>query len=781
MLRGDLDWIVMKCLEKDRTRRYDTANGLAMDIQRHLNDEAVLARPPSAAYRFQKLVRRNKLAFAAAAAVVCVLVLGLVVSTWQAVRATRAEHEQSWLRRAAEEARANEATQRQHAEDEALISRQNLYTADVSLAQRAWDSGNLGRTRSLLQAHWPRPGQADLRGFEWRYFWNLCQADDRQTITGHSDTVTCVAFSPDSQLLASGSWDQTVKLWHVPTRQLLGTLPSHDERVNSVAFSPDGRILATSGDDAVRLWNVAARTNLSTVPVKEARSVFSPVGKIIAMGTRGGTHGESGGDMVLWDYAEGKELFTLMKSGSRAAFTPDGKILATANWKGAIGLWNASTGERLRNLEDAGRVMGLVFSPDGETLAASNWSGEVHFWRVATGESTVVFRPHPTVVWQIAFSTDGHTLATSSTDQTIRLWDVATRRELACLRGHGNEVWTLAFSPDGKTLASGGKDETVVLWSAEPPKRLQNITNVVSPPAISSSGNALASVVAPPLFSSDSQVLATGSAENTVVLWHLANRQPLGVFTNARIPLAISADGKVLTTLSPSNAVQRWDVTTRSLQSTVALAQSRFPMHWAKLSPDGRILAGAGFTQGVSLWNPVTGELLDVVHGSKWVRGRAFSPDSQWLATGADDGTAQLLDLAASRELFTLKGHKNKVISVAFSPDGQIVATASYDDTVRLWSTRDGRQVASLAGHFEGAYGVAFSPDARTVASASGNGDVKLWNLATLREVATLKHDREVNLVVFSPDGQTLATVDNTQMLHLWNAPIPSESEGSRR
>src|SRR5439155_1956461 len=92
-LQGDLDWIVMKCLEKDRTRRYDTANGLASDIQRHLNDETVLARPPSAAYRFQKLVRRNKLAFAAAAAIATVLVLGVIVSTWQAIRATRAQHQ----------------------------------------------------------------------------------------------------------------------------------------------------------------------------------------------------------------------------------------------------------------------------------------------------------------------------------------------------------------------------------------------------------------------------------------------------------------------------------------------------------------------------------------------------------------------------------------------------------------------------------------------------------------------------------------------------------------
>src|SRR5262249_39774510 len=112
LVRGDLDWIVMKCLEKDRTRRYETANGLAADLKRHLNNEAVVARPPSSTYRFQKLVRRNKLTFAAAGAVATVLLLGIVISTWQAVRARNAEREQRILCATAETARAGEATQR---------------------------------------------------------------------------------------------------------------------------------------------------------------------------------------------------------------------------------------------------------------------------------------------------------------------------------------------------------------------------------------------------------------------------------------------------------------------------------------------------------------------------------------------------------------------------------------------------------------------------------------------------------------------------------------------
>jgi serine/threonine protein kinase len=102
LLRGDLDWIVMKCLEKDRTRRYETANSLALDLKRHLNNETVVARPPSSAYRFQKMIRRNKVAFAAAAAVIGGLVFGIIATTWQAVRATRAKQEAFAARQQAE-------------------------------------------------------------------------------------------------------------------------------------------------------------------------------------------------------------------------------------------------------------------------------------------------------------------------------------------------------------------------------------------------------------------------------------------------------------------------------------------------------------------------------------------------------------------------------------------------------------------------------------------------------------------------------------------------------
>jgi len=198
LLRGDLDWIVMKCLEKDRTRRYETANGLARDIERHLNNEPVVARPPSTAYRFQKLVRRNKLAFAAAGSVGIVLLLGIVVSTWQAVRATRAERQQSLLREKAVNAQAIAKAEAARAERERSAARRNAYAASMLLAQTDWDNNDIGHLRQVLAETQNYPE----RGFEWYYWQRLCHLEVR-TFSRQLGGMISAALSADGQRLAT--------------------------------------------------------------------------------------------------------------------------------------------------------------------------------------------------------------------------------------------------------------------------------------------------------------------------------------------------------------------------------------------------------------------------------------------------------------------------------------------------------------------------------------------------------------------------------------------------
>lgn len=224
-LKGDLDWIVMKCLEKDRTRRYETANGLAADLKRHLNNEPVVARPPSAGYRFQKAFRRNKLVFVATTPVAAALVAGIVVSTWQAIRAEKARSGEATQRQVAQVnlQRAQEGEQRaQRAQEEEVRQREaaqaQAYAADVNLANQALADENLGRALELLERHRSKPGEKDIRGWEWRYLWQLCRSDEAFSFAGHSNTVSAVAFSPDGKRVASSGHDGKIKLWACTSR-----------------------------------------------------------------------------------------------------------------------------------------------------------------------------------------------------------------------------------------------------------------------------------------------------------------------------------------------------------------------------------------------------------------------------------------------------------------------------------------------------------------------------------------------------------------------------------
>jgi serine/threonine protein kinase len=242
LLRGDLDWIVMKCLEKDRQRRYDTANALSMDLKRHLNNEPVTACPPSAAYRFHKAFRRNKLVFTAGTAVALALVLGIVGTTVGQLRANKqrqvaqaAEREQSKLREVAvkaldgeKEQRAQAETEKQRADAQAQKaianeeqSRRLLYAADMNLAQQSLKLNNLGKVRLLLDRHRPVPGEEDLRGWEWRYLWERTRSSALVTLTNRPVRGFDVSFSPDGTRLAAGWWDGRVELWDVPGRRVI--------------------------------------------------------------------------------------------------------------------------------------------------------------------------------------------------------------------------------------------------------------------------------------------------------------------------------------------------------------------------------------------------------------------------------------------------------------------------------------------------------------------------------------------------------------------------------
>ncbi|MFG3818212.1 WD40 domain-containing protein, partial [Limnothrix redekei] len=294
----------------------------------------------------------------------------------------------------------------------------------------------------------------------------LAQIQEKNQLQGHSNTVNSVSWSPDGKTLATGSDDQTVKLWNVASGQEIATLQGHSNTVNSVSWSPDGKTLATGSDDqTVKLWNVASGQEIATLQGHSGWVLsvsWSPDGKTLATGSDDQT-------VKLWNVASGQEIATLQgHSGGvlSVSWSPDGKTLATSSGDDTVKLWNVASGQEIATLQGhSGWVLSVSWSPDGKTLATGSFDKTVKLWNVDSRQEIATLQGHSDAVNGVSWSPDGKTLATSSGDDTVKLWSVASGQTLATLQGHSGGVLSVSWSPDGKTLATGSGDQTVKLWN----------------------------------------------------------------------------------------------------------------------------------------------------------------------------------------------------------------------------------------------------------------------------------------------------------------------------
>ncbi|MBO1350910.1 MAG: trypsin-like peptidase domain-containing protein [Hormoscilla sp. GUM202] len=277
------------------------------------------------------------------------------------------------------------------------------------------------------------------------------------TLKGHSSSVTSVAISPDGKLLASGSWDKTIKIWNLGSGRLLRTLTGHSNLVISVAISPDGQLLASgSNDKTIKIWNLGSGRLLRTLTGDSDwvwSVAISPDGQLLASGSRDKT-------IKIWNLGSSRLLRTLTGhsySVTSVAFSPDGQLLASGSRDDTIKIWNLGSGRLLRTLTGhSSFVNSVAFSPDGQLLASGSDDDTIKIWNLGSGRLLRTLTGHSGSVSSVAISPDGQLLASGSRDDTIKIWNLGSSRLLRTLTGHSYSVTSVAFSPDGQTIVSGG-------------------------------------------------------------------------------------------------------------------------------------------------------------------------------------------------------------------------------------------------------------------------------------------------------------------------------------
>jgi WD40 repeat protein len=715
------------------------------------------------------------------------LLLGIIVSTSQAIRATHAKQEALAEREKAVAAQANEIKQRdladaarRQAEAAELAARQRAYASDMNVAKQALDQSNLGRALDLLNRQRPHPGQKDLRGWEWRYLWEQTHSDALSTLCQKSE-IESLAASADGNWLAIGLMHKDgLFVYDLQTRQEVAHL-APGEGVVRAAFSPAESLLAFTSDsfaasgkeqDTLRLWNVATRKVVSEFPLDRycVGLAFAQDGRTLVTSTEYG-------HITLWRIPDGTRLASYpsdqagLYPGTGFAATSDLGVAAYGTASGQVRVMDLHDGKELWSAVASKQyITALAFLPDGKTLASAAGFGEsdIRLWDVATGKEIGRLEGHKSWVGSLVFWPDGKKLASASADQTIRIWDVPNRKCLDVLRGHRLEVWRLALLPDDQTLASGAKDGMVCLWDTSithpHQARITVSTNVAnwcfSPDSrslltVDDNGSTASRWSGPDFqereffqinatnavsgcFSPDGHFLAAGHTNGSVSVWDVSRRvlrRTLKLGDGTVYPLNFLARGnRLVVRVEADNRFSEWDLEAdREIQSWPAPA--RFEAFG--VSPDERLGVGVGLNGNISERNLSEHSNMNLPLDALEGDAVTFSPDGSRLAISSRLGYARVWDTAAWREEATLSGFLNSVNSVAFSPDGQRLATSGSnpEDAVRLWDVDSWQELLSLEGAGSLFGLTAFSPDGNAIGILSGDGILHVWRAPSWAEI----------------------------------------------
>jgi WD40 repeat protein len=593
------------------------------------------------------------------------------------------------------------------------------------------------------------------------------QLPDRILASGHTESIRVTAFNPDGSMLATGSADETIRLWDPRSGRTLRTLAGHEREVTSLAFSPDGRRLASSSPDmTVRVWDTRTGAPLFTLDPAcfAGEAVFSHDGSLVVFDC---PDAEEGG-LQIASAADGTILRRIPSKWQvhrHLVATPDGSIVGVGITEGCdttlseTVVWDPQTGKKRTNLP----VSAEAIRPDGRRLAAIEYSKKgthIAIHDGATGKRLRTIAPPDPVVDHLTFSRDGSRLLATlgrrdpDSNATIAVWDTNSGKQVATLPGDkDDDVETLAISPDGKLVVTSNWDRMHV-WDLPAATLVRKIAGK------SRSGGSL-------VFDREGRLLV--SVEDGVRIWNVATGEEVGMVPGVGGGrLVFSEDGNWLAS-NPAGKINVWSTKDWTL---------------GELSPPGSAYIWSfGFSAApgapaiglskVSNWKVTSAPAAPGLFGS--TDAMAISPGGKLLAAARrQTGEVEVWNLETSALLASFLAH-SRVHGLEFSPDGKVLLTAGSEvglqagqSEIRLWDVGTWRATESLVRTSVGLTLGKFSSDGRLLA-ITGVGQTELFDIQSriaVRKLATGEFPS--GEMAFSPDGQWFAALSQDGV-QVWN------------
>lgn len=726
-LARDLETICLKCLEREASKRYQTALELAEELERFQNNVPIKARPIS---RFEKTWRWCRRQPAVAA-----LLVGLFLSLSCGLIGTS----YFWRQSARSEAK----------------TRESLYRTHMNLAGKLWQAGDVAGLKQTLENYDDRADEGDLRSFEWRYFSHLAEPF-LQTVN-HGEVVTDVAASHDGQLFASTGNDRVIRVWNSASGQVVRTLEPRAGRPGTIAFSPvDDRVASAHSDGRVRLWNPLQHERT----IREFEHGPGLTHAVFSIDGRSLVSAGSNGRALLWKVASGDQIADLSQP-KRAIrdvrFSPDDRLIAIASQGGSIVILDRESHADLQSIAAGGEVFSIEFVDNGETLVAGNYGGTNRYYSVASGELIRTAQVDSGVVGDLAYLPTIDLLAAVTTAHRLHLFDAAGN-SVKSLATHALTHGMLARSSDGSSLVVGSGDGSVkllraaslqrpdVFWQDAHVRDLEFLAGGQQIAACSGDGSVclwdVESGEKTELVSAtDREMLALAGQSGGSLLAasgmmreiHILNTKSPTDSTTISLPysgfssLSFSGDDALLAAGSRSGELRvyesgEWD------EPIFEMTDPDVQVVDVKFAPNEHKLAVAYSNRRIKLITLSAGEPSQVsIELESAPLSMSFCGTPDVLAIGTQSGELHFIDGATLESIRVIKAHSSRINALAGFSSGDRLVSGGRDRELRIWDTNSGDLVATLAGHGRQVFAIAVSQDGGTIVSGGLGGDVRIW------------------------------------------------------